>query len=200
MKAGGLVPCSASEALERMLELAQLQDAEYMLGTGNYNPGGYVRRYDCAGAAICEAYKLTRHRPGFASGAPPYPDMNDVDDDINTNSALEDAFGKCELFELVLEGPILPGDLVMWATIHLTVHEDGKLVVKTFIGHVLMVKAAPPGWTPADGWHLVRMLQCCGGNGRRPAVIETDGHAIDDRNRVWPKPAHRAHVVRVRQD
>lgn len=193
----GIEPCTAAEALSRMSDLAKIRDAEYILGTGDFNPKGYVRQYDCAGAAICEAYKLTRHRLGFASGTPPYEATNDVDDDINTNSALEDAMRKQEVFELVPDSePVLPGDLVMWATIHL-VTADGE--THTFIGHVLMAKVIPAGWKRVDGWHLVRFLQCCGGNGRTPAVIETDGSVIDRHNAKWPKPGMRAYVVRVKQ-
>lgn len=195
----GIDPCSAAEALSRMEQLKLVLDAEYKLGTGDYSKGKpFAKRYDCAGAAICEAYKLTRHRLGFASGVPPYEFMNDVDDDINTNSALEDAFKRQELFTIVPDGdPILPGDLVMWATIHL--HVGGGDDVKTFLGHVVMVKSVPHGWTPDEGWHHVRLLQCCGGNGRKPAIIETDGHVIDKHNDTWAKDGMRAYVVRVRQ-
>lgn len=177
--------------------LARERDAEYKLGTGNYHPNGvFAKQYDCAGAAQCEAYMLTRHRPGFASGRPMYADQSDVDDDINTNSAIEDAQTKRELYEPVLEGPMLPGDLVMWPTIRIK-GADGEL--HTFIGHVLMASYVPPGWTPAMGFHVCRFLQCCGPNGRKPAVIETDGSVIDRHNATWPKPAHRAIVVRVKQ-
>ena len=191
----GKVPCSTEEAIRRMVALSKIADSSYQLGTGSYNPHGFTRQYDCAGA-ICEAFELARHRPGFASGRPQYADQNDVDDDINTNSMLEDASGPRDLFEPVLEGPVLPGDLVMWATVTIK-GEDGHSHV--FIGHVLMVYQVPEGWDPSQGWHRVRMLQCCGGNGRKPAVIETDGSVIDRHNTVWPKPAHRAYVVRVKQ-
>lgn len=188
----GIDPCSRAEALQRMEELARIPEAEYRLGTGDYHKDGYAKQYDCAGAAICEAYKLTRHREGFASGQPLYVEISDVDDDINTNSALEDAFGKQELFEIV-RGTPEPGDLVMWATTHVEGHD------KPFIGHVLMFKSAPAGWQPAFGWHLAKMLQCCGGNGRKPAIIETDGHVIDKHNAQWTKLGQRAWVVRVKQ-
>lgn len=196
----GIDPCSREEALERMEALAKIKDAEYQLGTGNYNPNGFAKKYDCAGAAICEAYKLKRGRKGFASGRVPlaYRDQNDVDDDINTNSAIEDALTKQELFEMVLEADaVQPGDLVMWATITLYDKDDGEKHV--FIGHVLMFKTVPDGWTPSDGYFKCRMLQCCGGNGRKPAVIETDGSSVDRHNAVWPKQAHRAYIIRVKQ-
>ena len=181
-----------------MEEMAKILDAEYKLGTGDYHPHGYTKQYDCAGAAQCEAYKLKRHRPGFASGRVPveYRDQSDVDDDINTNSAIEDSLTKRELYEQVLEAPVLPGDLIMYATLRIKAH-DGEL--HTFIGHVLMIKTVPDGWMSADGFHRLRVLQCCGPNGRRPAVIETDGSSIDRHNANWPKPAHRAVIVRVKQ-
>jgi hypothetical protein len=190
----GLAPCSAEEALARMEALKLLKDAEYQLGTGDYNRNVFALKYDCAGAAICEAYKLTRHRKGFATGTPKYH-ISDVDDDINTNSALEDAWGKQELFVIVEPGePVLPGDLVMWATIRM----EGSPRPK--IGHVLMVKSLPEGFVHGKTtWGLVTMLQCCGPNGRKPAIIETDGRSIDRHNAVYTAPGQGAYVVRVKQ-
>jgi len=204
-------PCSREMALSRMRALSKITDAKYQLGTGNFNkasynaklgltvPAGFAKEYDCAGAAMCEAYMITRHDPGFAAGKvpPDYRDQNDIDDDHNTNSAIEDALTKQEVYELVLEGPMLPGDLVMWATITLYDKDDGEKHV--FIGHVLMASYVPAGWKPEDGFYKCRFLQCCGGNGRKPAVIETDGSSIDRHNAVWPKKAHRAFIVRVKQ-
>ncbi len=199
-------PCSAIEALARMQALTTWP-LPYMLGTGGYDPkrpddpcttrADGKRGCDCAGAAQSHAYKIVRHDPGFASGRVPieYRDQSDVDDDHNTNSAIEDALTKQEVYEFVLEQPVLPGDLIMYATLVIKT-SDGE--VHRIIGHVLMIKTVPPGWTPADGYHKLRLLQCCGPDGRTPLVIETDGSSIDKHNRDWPKSAHRARIVRVK--
>lgn len=191
MTRDGIDPCSREDALQRMQALADRRDISYRLGTGGYHPGRVQREYDCAGA-IVDAYKLTRTRKGFARVRVPaiYRDVADVDDVINTSALVEDALTTRELVEVVLEGPVLPGDLVVYAGLWI----DGK----KFIGHVGMFKIVPPGWTPAAGYRLVRILQCCGPNGRSPGVIETDGALFDRHDRKWPKMPHRTMVLRVR--
>ncbi len=200
-------PCSAAEALARM-EALTLLDMPYELGTGGYDPKhpddpcttrkDGKRGCDCAGAAQCYAFKIVRHDPGFASGIAPalYRDQSDVDDDHNTNSAIEDALTKQEVYEIVLEGPVLPGDLLAYATIR--IHgADGE--AHTFVGHVAMIKYVPTDWKPGDGYHALRILQCCGGDGRRPLVLNTDGSLFDRHDQNWPKEQHRTQILRVRQ-
>lgn len=190
-----------------MEALTKLQ-MPYQLGTGDYDPKhpddpcttrrDGKRGSDCAGAAQCYAYKLKRHRPGFASGQVPlkYRDQSDVDDDINTSSGIEDALTKQEIYEIVNEGPVLPGDLLSYATLRIK-GADGE--VHVFIGHVGMIKFVPEGWTRADGFDQLRILQCKGPNGRMPLVVETDGSLWDRHDMNWPKEQHRTQILRVKQ-
>ncbi len=189
------------------MEALTTLDMPYELGTGGYDPShpddpcterDGKRGCDCAGAAQCYAYRIVRHDPGFASGMAPalYRDQIDIDDDHNTNSAIEDALTMQEVYELVT-GPVLPGDLLAYATIRIRAEEDGE--VHTWIGHVAMIKYVPTGWLPGDGYHALRILQCCGGNGRRPLVLNTDGSLFDRHDMNWPKEAHRTQILRVKQ-
>jgi hypothetical protein len=198
----GIDPCSAVEALARM-DALKTEQMPYCLGTGNYDPKHpltpwtYSSKYDltgsdCAGAAQCYAFKLVRHRPGFNHG-----DWATISDDINTNSGIEDALHKQELYTIVLEGPPLPGDLLAYPTIYITDADDGERHV--FIGHVAMLKHIPVDWKPGEGYHRMTILQCCGGNNRKPAVIETDASTFDRHDAKWPKMKHRTQILRVKQ-
>lgn len=210
----GRNPCTAHEAVARMLTFAGVE-MPYELGSGDYHPrqehGGIVDvpwtpgpsgviGSDCAGAAICFAYKLARHRPGFASGRAPklYWDQSDVDDDINCNSAIEDALTVRELFTIVPRGEvILPGDLLTYPT--LTIHAaDGEL--HRFIGHVQMAIINPLAVKSGGPYSSIVVAQCFGGNGRKPAIMVTDAHAMDRHDQQWPREQHRAQVLRVRAD
>lgn len=201
-------PCSGTEALARMEALKGL-DMPYELGTGGYDARHPLdpctthgrtgkRGADCAGVAQSYAFKIPRHDPGFAAGMAPalYRDQSDVDDDHNTNSAIEDALTNQEVYELVLEGPVLPADLLAYATLRIKA-ADGEEHV--FIGHVAMIKFVPEGWKLSDGYHVMRILQCCGPNDRRPLVIETDGSLFDRHDHNWPKLQHRTQILRVKQ-
>ncbi len=61
-----------------------------------------------------------------------------------------------------------------------------------------MIKTIPHGWSPSAGFHELRILQCCGPDGRDPLVLETDGSAFDKHNRDWPKEQHRVQILRVK--
>ncbi len=200
----GIDPCPTVEALARMQALVDGRGGKYELGTGDYDPKHPLVPWttnaktgqtgsDCAGAAQCYAFKLVRHRPGFNHGT-----WSTVEDDLNTNSALEDAIHRQELYERVLEGPVMPGDLLAYPTIRIKDADDGE--VHVFIGHVAMLKVVPADWLPgAEGFHRARILQCCGGNGRSPAVIETDASTFDRHDAKWPRPQHRTQILRVKQ-
>src|SRR5215831_17450620 len=95
---------------------------QYELGTGGYRPGAADDKpwttagsgavgSDCAGFAISWCYKLPRHRAGFNAGA-----WASVADDLNCNSAIEDADHKMELF-VRATGAVQPGDLIAYPTI-----------------------------------------------------------------------------------
>lgn len=190
------LPCSPEEAVSRALSIANAGGA-YILGTGDYvagrtpdvpwttNTSGFGS--DCAGFAECWCYKIKRHRPGYnrSSGA-----KASVVDDINCNSALEDAQNVGELFKVV-EGQPQPGDLVLYPSFE----SHG---VK-FIGHVCIVvsTARVTQWSAAHPpYDMLDVAQCKGPNGRTPAVILTDGSIWSHHDSMWPLPQHRSWVIR----
>ena len=182
---------------------------QYLLGTGDYvgshdgmdepwtlRDGQYGS--DCAGFAICFAWKLVRHRPGFNSGP-----WASVSDDINCDSALEDADHKQELFRPVdfARESAQPGDLVIWPTIQIPASAPPHQVL-SFMGHVGLIEAVPATWVPeymGVGFKALTVLQCHGGNGRTPGVVRTDGSYWATHTATWPRPEHRARVIRVKE-
>jgi hypothetical protein len=96
-------PCSAREAVERALSLvgqagstcSALAPTTPSDLPWTRDPAGQLGT-DCAGFAISWCYKLPRHRQGFNAGP-----RATVSDDLNCNSAIEDADHKRELFERV---------------------------------------------------------------------------------------------------
>lgn len=193
-KADGLTPCSVDEAIHRALSM--VGQGMYVYGTGDYRPGKadlpWTTRSgrtgsDCAGLAICYAYRLVRHRPGFNEGS-----WATIADDINCNSAIEDASHKRELFERI-DRPEL-GCLLTYPTY--IAHG------KQFIGHVVIVVGTSRciEWDAADpAYHLLDVVNCYGPTGRKPGVMRTDGSGFDRHDDVWPKPEHRTVMLRVRR-
>lgn len=189
--------CNAQEAVARAQAIVG-KGGHYFLGEGDYNvgkpgnPPGLDLPWtgeggsDCAGFAICWAWKLRRHRPGFNSGP-----WASVSDDVNCNSAYEDGLHKQELFVAVKPGEqVAPGDLLLYPTF--------VLGGKRFIGHVGLIESVPDGFTYGD-WRRLSILQCHGPNGYTPGVVRTDGSIWAHHDMVWPKEAHRAHVVRPKE-
>lgn len=180
------------DALNRMLALVGDRSVQYILGTGDAH--GNTKRddqwgMDCAGAAICYAHDLKRHRPGFNRGK-----WATVSDDINCNSAIEDSEHNQELFVPVAEAEVRPGDLILYPTIHVR-----KLIkVLKFIGHAQMVAAVPKGWTRKDGFGELAIVHCHGPNGRRPGVSRGFGDACDRHDEQWGKPEHQTRIIRAR--
>lgn len=168
-----------AEALARMLALVGRMDIQYILG------GTTEHEKDCFQAAVCDAYDIPRHRPGFNHGA-----WATVSDDLNCNSAIEDSEHARELFEPVDEFHLEPGDLIMYPTIRLA------QVARPFIGHVQMVTKVPAGWTRAIGFSALDVAHCHGPNGRRPAVTSGKGDACDRHDELWAKWPTR--MIRVR--
>ncbi len=187
-------PCSPAEAIQRALSIVG-HGGQYWLGTGDWKPNATDVPWttnnggtgsDCAGFAISWCYKLTRHRPGFNVGS-----WSSCSDDLNCNSAIEDAEHAHELFEIA-DRP-MAGDLLTYPTIYLQGHQ--------FVGHVGMVVAVTrcAEWDPATPqYHLLDVAQCCGPNGRQPAVLRTDGSVWDRHDHNWPKPEHRTRVLRAK--
>lgn len=216
----GLNPCTALEALARMQSMIGV-DMPYRLGSGGYHPvlhpgavedvpwtpdpGGIVGS-DCAGA-ICFAYKLRRSRPTFNRGP-----WATVADDINTNSMIEDAEHLRELFVKVREGEsIQPGDLLTYPTIRMKDaagrwlrNDDGT--IRQWIGHVQMVEDAH-GIHVGEHYAGATIIDCHGGNGRRPAFERRHASAMDLHAQDWPNVSDRlsphdprVRVLRVRSD
>lgn len=206
----GTRPCSAAVAVERALAIVGHGGA-YALGTGNYDPHDgidlpWTQRErdgrigsDCAGF-VCWAYKLKRHRPGFNKGG-----RFDVEDDINTNSMLGDAFGAGELFSHVTSKPE-PGDMIAYPSFYLydehgNRRRDEHGISFHYIGHVGLVTGTDrvtADWNPnAPDWRQLDIAQCCGPDGRQPGVIASDGAAFFRHDTLWPKPEHRSWLLRI---
>jgi hypothetical protein len=159
----------------------------YQLGTGDIDSSGDGPR-DCFGFAFCEVYGVKRHRPGFNRGA-----WSSVSDDLNCNSAIEDADHAGELFERVFTPA--PGVLLVYPTIRLAGHDQ------PWIGHVAIVV----GMSRCLEWdhrfpsyaHL-DVVQCRGPNGRKPGIVATDGAGWDVHDHTWPKAEHRTVMLRVK--
>lgn len=208
-------PCSAIEAVARARTLLAHPSnlaTGYFYGTGNYKPitlagrpidvpwteeadklGRVHTGSDCAGFAICWCYKLPRHRPGYNRGA-----WASIEDDINCNSAIEDAEHARDLFVLVEQQAVnwpQPGDLLCYPTFRIEGHP------RPWIGHVGIVldtvRAAE--WDGANPqYQLLDVAQCCGPDERKPAVLATDGSAWMKHDHDWPKPEHRTRLLRAR--
>jgi hypothetical protein len=160
----------------------------YQLGTGDMDmtSGGPS---DCFGFAYCWCYGVRRHRPGFNRGT-----WSSVEDDLNSNSSIEDADHAKELFERVFTPA--PGCLLVYPTIRIRASDGGML---TFIGHAAIVVSADRTveWDHSHPtWSLLDIVQCRGPNGRRPAIAATDGAVFDHHDAQWPKPEHRTVLLR----
>jgi hypothetical protein len=145
-----------------------------MLGTGDISSRGDDPR-DCFGFAVCEVYGIKRHRVGFNTGP-----WATVSDDLNSNSAIEDADHHGELFERVFTPA--PGVLLAYPTIRLTGH--------TWIGHIAIVTSVSRclEWDHDHPWYsLLDVVQCSGPNGRKPGIVSTDGAIWDHHDAQWPK-------------
>lgn len=161
----------------------------YRLGTGDCDTpvGDYS---DCAGFAICRCYSIRRHRPGFNKGA-----WASVEDDINCNSAIEDADHKRELFERVLRPE--PGCLLTYPTIVL----DKDHAKFRYIGHVAIVVGVPAEWDArVSRYAELTVVQCCGPNGHYPGIVKTNAAHWDVHDKVWPKAEHKTAMLRIKNN
>lgn len=212
--ANELRPCSATEAVARARSIIG-KGGQYALGTGDYRPrvingssidvpwtereSDHTIGCDCAGL-ICWAYCIRRHRPGYNST---HGQRYDVIDDVNCNSMLGDAMGAMELFQLATDAP-QPGDVVAYPSFYLhdsygrPLLHDGQPL--HFIGHTGLVI----GVSRVSAWdwnhprfELLDIAQCRGPDGRAPGVLATDGSIWAHHNDVWPKPEHRAYLLRA---
>lgn len=182
---------SAEKAVEIALSL--VNTGVYKLGTGdNDTPKG--GESDCAGFAINRCYNLRRHRPGFNVGP-----WASVSDDLNCNSAIEDAHHKQELFVPVpLSDVPRLGDLLTYPTFR--IKNALGATVGPFIGHIAIVVAVPAEWSwGASKWADLTVVQCCGPDGRRPGIVKSSAMHWDAHDKTWPKPEHRSQLIRVKQ-
>lgn len=185
---------TAAEAVER---------ARKLIGAGTYKLGALDQDadrlvFDCTSFCMRYAYGLDGHRPGYnrgwgedwCTGA-----TATVVDDINSNSAIEDAMHARELFELVVGEPRI-GDIIAAPTIRIPAQEQ------PWIGHGVIVVGmarARHRWDPqAPEFSLLDVLECRGPNDRNPAIRYTTGEWFDGRRRTWPKVEHRPWLLRVR--
>jgi hypothetical protein len=185
----------AKRAVDRMLEMVGL-DYPYELGTGSYDGEPLHGPWDCIGA-ILDAYRIKRHRPGYARGALPnaWAKFADVVDDINSNSMIKDALIKQELFYFVThEEPLRGGDVLVYPTIIVVDADDGER--HRFTGHGQMV-IEPNGVVSGGPYSAATIAHSSGPNGRRPAVRLGTAKAMDRHNEVWPKNVHRAWALRA---
>lgn len=193
-------PCSAVEAVQRALSLDST-GKPYELGTGDYRPrflGSLIdlpwttnaagaTGSDCAGFAISWCYRLQRHRPGFNVGP-----WSTAADDINVDSAIQDANHTRELFEIVTTP--FPGALLLYPTITLPGHPG------SWMGHVAIVVSVArcKAWDASNpDYSLLDVRQCMGGNGRVPGVVSSDGAIWANHDHTWPLPQHRSVMLRA---
>ncbi len=177
-------------------------EARSLVGSGTYKLGARDRDaelgiYDCSSFAIRHCYGLPGHRMGFNRGwkaNATHPGGASVVDDINSNSAIEDAHYTKELFELVTDDP-REGDLLAYPTIRLMGHP------RPWIGHVLICSGVGRvrNWNPARPvFSQLDAIECRGPDGRTRAIRTTTGAGVDLHNSTWPKPHHRGYLLRVK--
>lgn len=177
-------PCSPIAAVTVARSL--VGTGTYELGTGDCDTpiGG---KSDCFGFAFNRCYGVRRHRPGFNVGP-----WASVSNDLNCNSAIEDADHHREMF-VRAQRPEL-GDLIAYPTIRLPEH------MGPWIGHIAIVVDVSRvlEWDPATpDWSLLGVVQCAGPNGRHPAILATSGSGWNGHDLTWPKAAHRTALLRV---
>lgn len=189
------VKCSAEEARERALALVGSPLGLYVYGTGSYHPGaehdtpsGNERwETDCAGFALSWAWKLDRHRPGFNAGP-----WASVSDDINCNSALEDAAHRSDVFTHPAPGALdpRPGDVLVYPTFRAwgAVH----------IGHCALVLEVESDFR-AGRWDRLVVAQAHGPTGFSPGVVRTDGSVFLRHDWHWPRLDQRTKLLRPRE-
>lgn len=181
-------PGSAATAI--LIARSMIGRGVYWLGTGDCDTPR-DERTDCAGFAINKCYGIPRHRPGFNRSTPGAT----IVDDINSNSAIEDAYHKRDLFEPIARPEL--GALLVYPTI-VIVGADGT--EHRFTGHAAITIGISRvfEWDElAPDYALIDTAQCCGPNGRKPGVLAIPGIAFLHHDHTWPKFEHRTHMLRV---
>jgi hypothetical protein len=178
------------DAVDRALTLLG-SSLPYVLGGGNHLGPTRVKRngtlsplgFDCWGFADSFAFQRPRHHPGFNRGW-----WATVADDINCDSAIEDAEHRRQIYEVVTTPR--RGDLLVMPSIRVA----GKRVR---IGHVWLVAGVPAEWDLTHPqYELIDVLQC---SPSKPAIKrtmgpKTDGTRYKDKvNQAWRIRILRAH-------
>jgi hypothetical protein len=171
----------------------------YALGTGGYKPSPGIDEdldpwiphprtnqrgdfCDCWGL-VSWAFRQRRHRPGYNPGG-------SVTDDINTDSAIEDASRipkgaakpRAELWQLVDTHSAQCGDLIVYPSIR------GPGGERLRIGHVGIICAVD--YPVGKGLSLpFRVIQCSSQQPLGAAIRETDARAWEKRDR-WQGTNH----------
>jgi hypothetical protein len=178
---------TAAEAVSRAWSL--LGRGTYLWGADDAAAEHLV--FDCFRYAVNYCYRIPTHRPGYNQGG-----WATVSDDTNSNSAIEDAKHRRDLFELVADLP-REGDIIAYPTIRLPGVDAGP-----WPGHAVIVTGVSRtfvGWDPAKPvFRNLDILECVGPNGNHPAIRRSTGQGIDQHNETWSKPEHRAYLLRVR--
>jgi len=204
---------TADEVVKRLLSVVGQGVYHLQYPNGDYNllkndaPWSHqaTDQCDCWGL-IAWANKQPRHQPGYNRGSlsRSFPGWPTVVDDVNTDSALEDA-ARLEpvLWQIVPAGLERAGDVVVYHTIfvnrnprneHCNVEGVGTLLKW---GHVAgLVFVGPTGWKDPE----TRLVQCHGPNGRRPGVVNTNNGIFLNHEITWNRDGHRpdlgVHVLR----
>jgi hypothetical protein len=177
--------------------LSMVGEGSYWLGAGGWSrdktpdvpwtiaPNGQPA-CDCSRFALCWCHELPGHMPGFNDGQ-----WATVADDLNSNSALEDAEHRQQLFTLVMGTPE-PGDLIVYKTFRLTGHP------KQYVGHAAIIVGVRRGYQPGR-YELLDIVQVRGPNGKRPGCVKTDASVFAHHDAVWGDVAsRRSAILRVR--
>lgn len=174
------------------------------IGKGTYKLGALdsdakLGVFDCTSFAMRHCFGIAGHRPGFNKGWGVdwcTGETATVVDDINSNSAIEDALHWQDLFQVATGAPHI-GDILAYPTIHLPGSDAGP-----WIGHAAIcvdVSRAAGRWDWAmPRFDLLDMVECHGPNGTTPAIRRTTGLVFDKHSITWPKPQHRSWLLRVR--
>lgn len=179
-------PCTADEAVSRALAQVARGGGYYQMGGGNYVPAQPDTPLQLAGGPCdcdgfyCWAWRLPRHRPGFNHGS-----WATVSDDINPNSAIEDADHRQELFTRVITAPPRPGDALMYPTFTVV---DAHGLAHEFVGHVAVITSVPADFQMGQPWARLDTAQVCGPLFRAPAAVFKSGATFDEHDATWPVP------------
>ena len=184
---------AARDAVTRALAL--IGQGTYKLGALDSDAVNAV--FDCTSFCMRYCYGIPGHRPGYNTGWGTdwcTGQTATVEDDLNSNSAIEDALHARDLFEAVTGAPRV-GDILAYPTIRIT--GSGP-----WIGHAAIcveVARAKWNWDPQrPAFSLLDMVECHGPDGTTPAIRRTTGGVFDRHSVTWPKLQHRSWLLRVR--